>query len=125
MSQPTDKYIASLLDVMKLLDSLVISERNRATLRRACSESIVRAEDDLLDEYGRRNSWKAWSKEDISLLRDSCSSEADCSSFAQENILLLKLQQRLGRTKKAIKTKAIEFGLGSKVDYWMNHQNAR
>ena len=97
-----------------------VDERTRRTLRRACSEALVEAEDRLTEEYEHRNSSAKWNAEDIAVMNDVLSCAAPCKSWAEESIILTQLGQRLGRPQKMIKKKAIELGHGNKVDYWVN-----
>jgi len=117
---PTEKWIAELQQVLKKLDSLDVTERDRKTLRRACSEAMVEAEDRLQSEYEHRNSSKKWAESDIQILEASLREAGPCKSWEAEQILLRSLAQRLGRPEKFVKTKAIELGHGAKVDYWIN-----
>jgi hypothetical protein len=118
--KPTEKWIADLQDAMVVLDGLDIDERKRTTLRRACAEALVEAEERQEFDYEHRNSGNLWRLHDIELLEGTLRNAALCRSFSEEQLILGTLVQRLGRPTKTVKKKAIELGHGRKVDYWAN-----
>ena len=117
---PTEKWIANLQAVMETLDDLEVTERQRTTIRQACAQAIVSAEDGLQFDYEHRNSSNKWGQNDIGLLESTLKDAQPCLSWADEKTILESLVQRLGRPEKIIKKKAIELGHGRKVDYWAN-----
>lgn len=124
---PAEKWIEQVLEVMTHLEGMTefpIGERFRSTLRRACEEAIVSAEDRIEFDYEHRNSGERWSATDIKLLDDTLKKRQPCVSWKDEKILLEELTSKLGRPGKIIKKKAIELGHGRKVDYWINSKDA-
>lgn len=61
-----------------------------------------------------------WGLEDIATLERELASKIPPTNYAQERIVLEELSVRLGRPEKFVKRKAIELGLGRKVDCWVN-----
>lgn len=116
----TEDWIKHLLLALESLDGLPVNERIRITLRRACSEAIVEAEDNMLRLYESRNSGNKWSTPHLDLLKECLSNAKKCDSWEQERVVLKELVYKLGRPEKIIKAKAIELGYANKVDYWLN-----
>ena len=121
-AKATEQWIADLRDALLLTDAIDITERQRKTLRRACAEALVEAEDRIQFDYEHRNSGSKWTETDLQLLEETLKEAPICSSWGGEHIILETMVQRLGRTEKTIKKKAIELGYGRKVDYLMNNK---
>lgn len=122
MKAPTEKWIGEIQAVLSTLDDLDVTERHRKTLRRACEEALVEAEDRIHSEYEHRASGEKWTKDDLALLETTLTEAELCHSWAEEEMILTRLVQQLGRPKKIIKKKAIELGHGKKVDFWINER---
>ena len=118
----TELWIQDLQAAISLIDAMDVDERQRRTLRRACAEAIVEAEDRLEFDYEHRNSGHKWTKQDLELLENELQEAKPCKSWAEEEITLGMLVQKLGRNKKSVKRKAIELGHGRKVDYWIHRE---
>lgn len=123
MAAPTkggERWIANLQSVLSKLDDFAFNDRDRITIARACAEALVEAEDNIEFEYEHRNSASKWSEADLKILRETLEEKGPCLSWDEEQIRLLELVKKIGRPKKIVKSKAIEMGLGHKVDYWVN-----
>jgi hypothetical protein len=117
----TQKWIGHIQRAQQVLDGLDIDERNRDTLRRCLAESLVRAEDSEMSAYSRRNEGRPWAKDELLTLEKTLSEADDCMTYGQEQIALAMMSERFGRAGKIIKTKAIELGFGSKLDWYSNN----
>ncbi len=120
----TGALIRSLVDLLARLDSLELTERDRTTIRRACSAALVQSEDDLVSQYGTRNAGKPFSKADLEDFKRELEAVPPPTNWGEERAVLEMLSQRLGRSEKSIKKKAIELGYGVRVDYWINQDPA-
>lgn len=115
-----EKWIENLQSVLSDLDSMAISERQRATIRRACSESLVDAEDRIEFDYEHRNSSSKWSSEEVRIVQATLEPLGPCLGWKEEQNILFQVARKVGRPAKVVKKKCIELGYASKVDYWMN-----
>lgn len=115
----TQAWIEHLNAARTEIDGLAVDERVRATLRRACAECLVRAEEDALDQYARRNSGMKWSRSDeAELCRILDEYNTKPKTWHEGDSRLTQLSLVLGRGRKQVKAKATELGRGHLVDWY-------
>jgi hypothetical protein len=78
-----------------------------------------RSLDALANQERTERDGHRWTDEDIQILTSTLG-EKIATSWALETYHLEMASERLGRSPKAIKRKAIELNLGPAVDYWLN-----
>lgn len=122
MKNATDIWLTQLLAARAVIDGLPVDETLRATLHRSVAESTVAAEDRAMEQHSHRNAGEKWSEEDRSLMVATLAEIKSPLSWAEEQIIIQLLSERLGRPPRVVKRKAIEWGFGAKVDYWSNRE---
>lgn len=116
----TEKWIGDLNKAMPEIDGLDISERLRKTLKRACASAIVEAEDRLVDNYTRRNEDQPWGDKDSAELKRILDTQDAPLTWSEERMRIEQLALHFGRPGKYMLKKAIELGIGPKLDYFGN-----
>lgn len=97
----------------------VLNARELLAVETAINNELARIEENILQDYSRRNMGKPWEGELLARFTKELESLPDARSWELMEGNLRTLIQRFGRTKKLLIAKALELGYGRKVDYWI------
>ncbi len=115
----TEEWIANLRLALDYLNADGVEERHRRTLKRAVEAALLLAIEEQVKHLSNLNEGKKWRGDELTALETELGKRGYAASYQEQQDVLDTMAARLQRAPASIKRKAVELGLGDRVDHWL------